>query len=635
VLLQDDPRLRDVLMEAVDLPPERRDVFLDSACGCNAELRREIESLLASLGGGADQLTRPPAKSRPDRIGRYRIIEVTGEGGMGTVFKAEQREPVRRIVALKVIKLGLDTKEVIARFQIERQALALMNHPNIAGVLDAGNTNQGQPYFVMEFVAGVPITRYCDDARLTTRERLELFLPVCNAVQHAHHKGIIHRDLKPANILVRDVDAHAVPKIIDFGIAKATNHALVQQTLFTRTGSLVGTPEYMSPEQAVASGLDVDTRADIYSLGVLLYELLTGALPFDLKVLEPQGPHDIARVIRDTEPSKPSARLRQLASKNRGAGAAGTSPPCTLTELARRRRSEPAALMRQLRGDLDVVVLKAIDKDRTRRYETAAALATDVRRYLDDEPVLARPPSPTYLLRKRLRRHRRPLAFLGALLFIIAVLFFVFGIRLRRDQHSAWVLTSTWISAEQQQSTSSPTSASRHSQNFYSKELPTTSQARSGDVEGQPEVQSTSGGSDPTATRPSQGAADSALPGTLSVLRLAIDLYEVEHGGYPAAIAGDTAATFVRQLTKCTDATGASNAAGTRDSSHPYGPYMFKMPSLPVGSKKGAATVRIAPETNPPGVGPEAWIYYPASGRIKPNLSDNEVDTAGTPYNRQ
>src|SRR5215469_2054840 len=280
--------------------------------------------------------TEPPPKrprhEQPESIGPYRILETKGEGGMGVVYKAEQREPVRRIVALKVIKLGMDTREVVARFEAERQALALMNHPNVAKVFEAGMTETGRPFFAMEHVPGVSLTQYCDNNKLTTRQRLELFIPICHAVQHAHQKGIIHRDLKPSNLLVTLFDGKPVPKVIDFGIAKATNQQLTQQTLYTQTGSLIGTPEYMSPEQAQTSGLDVDTRTDIYSLGVILYELLTGELPFDAQTLRSAGMDGMARIIRESEPSKPSTRLSILQTDKRPYAH-------TPQEAARNRRS--------------------------------------------------------------------------------------------------------------------------------------------------------------------------------------------------------------------------------------------------------------------------------------------------------
>ena len=339
-----------------------------------------------------------PRHLDPEHVGPYRIIERIGEGGMGLVYKAEQRQPVRRVVALKVIRVGMDTEEVVARFEAERQALALMNHPNVAKVYEAGMTETGRPFFAMEFVPGVPLTKYCDDNKLTTRQRLELFIPVCQAVQHAHQKGIIHRDLKPTNILVTLFDGKPVPKVIDFGIAKATNQQLTQKTLFTQTGALIGTPEYMSPEQAMTSGLDVDTRTDVYSLGVILFELLTGTVPFDAKALRNAGLEGMARIIRETEPPKPSTRLSTVLEQTTTSEPAAAAPP--------RTRMDPKTLRREIRGDLDWITLKAMEKDRTRRYESAGALADDVRRHLDSEPVLARPPSTTYRVGKFVRKHR-------------------------------------------------------------------------------------------------------------------------------------------------------------------------------------------------------------------------------------
>jgi WD40 repeat protein/serine/threonine protein kinase len=341
------------------------------------------------------------ARGNPEFIGHYRILENLGEGGMGVVYKAEQREPVRRIVALKVIKLGMDTKEVVARFEAERQALALMNHPNVAKVFEAGMTDTGRPFFAMEHVPGVSLTQYCDKTKLTTRERLELFIPICQAVQHAHQKGIIHRDLKPSNLLVTLFDGKPVPKVIDFGIAKATNQQLTQQTLYTQTGALIGTPEYMSPEQAQTSGLDVDTRTDVYSLGVIMYELLTGALPFDHETLHKAGPDGMAKMIREEEPDKPSTKLAVL---HKTPTPKPNAP--SADELARLRRSDWRTLQRELRGDLDWIVLKAMEKDRTRRYETASALAADIERYLKDEPISAGPPSTFYKMVKFARRNR-------------------------------------------------------------------------------------------------------------------------------------------------------------------------------------------------------------------------------------
>jgi serine/threonine protein kinase/WD40 repeat protein len=339
----------------------------------------------------------------PDHVGPFRILEKVGEGGMGIVYKAEQRAPVRRIVALKVIKLGMDTREVVARFEAERQALAMLSHPNVAKVFEAGMTDSGRPYFSMEYVAGVPFTHYCDESQLTTRQRLELFIPVCQAVQHAHQKGIIHRDLKPTNTLVTLVDGKPVPKVIDFGIAKATNQALTQHTLFTQTGSLIGTPEYMSPEQAMTSGLDVDTRTDIYSLGVILYEVLTGTLPLDAKSIRAAGMEGMARLIKTVEPQKPSTRLvTELAGET---ATRNTPPP-----------SGPArnlhTIQRELRGDLDWIVMKCLEKDRARRYDTANGLGLDLERHLNNETVVARPASAAYRFQKAFRRNR--IAFVAA-----------------------------------------------------------------------------------------------------------------------------------------------------------------------------------------------------------------------------
>jgi serine/threonine protein kinase len=324
-------------------------------------------------------------------IGPYKLIQAIGEGGMGTVWMAQQTAPVKRLVALKVIKPGMDSRQVLARFEAERQAVALMDHPNIARVLDAGATAAGRPYFVMELVKGVPITRYCDDHRLTPRQRLELFVPVCQAVQHAHQKGVIHRDLKPSNVLVAQYDGRPVPKIIDFGIAKATGQQLTEHTLVTGFGAVVGTLEYMSPEQAELNQLDIDTRSDIYSLGVLLYELLTGSTPLEKKRLKEAALLEVLRVIREEEPPRPSARL---------------STTDELPAVAANRGMEPKRLSGMVRGELDWIVMKCLEKDRSRRYETANGLAADVQRYLADEPVLACPPSAGYRLHKFARRHK-------------------------------------------------------------------------------------------------------------------------------------------------------------------------------------------------------------------------------------
>jgi non-specific serine/threonine protein kinase/serine/threonine-protein kinase len=339
--------------------------------------------------------------------GKYKLLEELGSGGMGVVYMAEQVEPVRRRVALKIIKLGMDTRQVVARFETERQALAVMDHPNIARVFDAGATETGRPYFVMELARGIPITDYCDRHRLPTRERLELFMGVCQAVQHAHQKGVIHRDLKPSNILVVIQDDRPVPKIIDFGIAKATDHRLAQRTLFTEQGQLIGTPEYMSPEQAEMSGLDVDTRTDIYSLGVILYELLVGALPFDAAKLRSAAFGEIQRIIRETEPPKASTHLSTLKE--------------TKAEIAEKRGTDPSALVKLLRGDLDWITMKAMAKDRTRRYSSASELAAEIERYLRHEPVMAGPPSAVYRLRKYVRRHKLGVAAAAVVLLAILV----------------------------------------------------------------------------------------------------------------------------------------------------------------------------------------------------------------------
>jgi serine/threonine protein kinase/tetratricopeptide (TPR) repeat protein len=377
-----------------------RAAYLDKACAGNQTLRQEVESLLNAFAQAGDFLGQTIRVTAPDyviertgtMIGRYKLLQRIGEGGFGVVYMAEQIEPVQRKVALKIIKAGMDTREVVARFEAERQALALMDHPNIARVLDAGATEAGRPYFVMELVNGMPITEYCDREQLSTTERLELFIKVCHAVQHAHQKGIIHRDLKPNNVLVTLHDGEPVPKVIDFGIAKALGQKLTEKTLFTAFQHMIGTPAYMSPEQAQLSGLDVDTRSDIYSLGVLLYELLTGVTPFDAETLRQAALDEIRRMIRDTEPAKPSTRLQTLGVR--------------LNDIAKLRHTEPHALTRLVRGDLDWIVMKALEKDRRRRYETPDAFASDVARHLSNEPVLASSPSVPYLVGKFARRHK-------------------------------------------------------------------------------------------------------------------------------------------------------------------------------------------------------------------------------------
>ncbi len=398
--------------------PAQRRQFLDEACAGDVELRAAVEELL-STQAEADQLftegssslaelanelksadsldaerNEPTFEEKPGTIiGRYKLVQKIGEGGCGVVYMAEQKEPVRRRVALKVIKLGMDTKNVIARFEVERQALAMMDHPNIARVLDAGATDAGRPYFVMELVNGMKITEYCDQNQLGLGQRLELFIQICHAIQHAHQKGIIHRDIKPSNILVTLHDGVPVPKVIDFGIAKATGEQLTDKTLFTAYAQLIGTPAYMSPEQMNLNGLDLDTRSDIYSLGVLLYELLTGRTPFDTKELLKSGVYEMRRTLREREPTTPSAKLRTLNGEE-------------LTKMAMQRHVEPPQLLSQLRGDLDWIIMKALEKDRKRRYETANGLAMDIQRYLVNEPVIARPPSNWYRLQKLVRRNR-------------------------------------------------------------------------------------------------------------------------------------------------------------------------------------------------------------------------------------
>ncbi len=324
-------------------------------------------------------------------IGYYKLLQKIGEGGMGEVWIAEQHKPIRRKVALKLIKAGLDTRQVIARFESERQALAMMDHPAIARIFDAGETEQGRPFFIMEYVSGIPINRYCDQNRLSIRERLDLFMQVCDGVQHAHQKAIIHRDLKPSNILITVQEEKAVPKIIDFGVAKATAQSLTEKTLFTELGMLVGTPEYMSPEQA-ESGQNVDTRTDVYSLGIILYELLTGALPFDSKELRQAGLGEILRVLMEVDPPKPSTKLSSMGNASNAS--------------AQKRRLELPALLRQVRGDLDWITMRALEKDRTRRYGTPSEIKADIERFLDHQPIVARPPSTPYKVKKFVRRHR-------------------------------------------------------------------------------------------------------------------------------------------------------------------------------------------------------------------------------------
>ncbi|MBN2595024.1 MAG: serine/threonine protein kinase, partial [Sedimentisphaerales bacterium] len=396
----------------------KRSVYLDAICKGDSALRKQIEDLLKANEQAADFLENPgfgadinfdesPISEGPGTvIGRYKLLEKIGEGGMAVVYMAEQTEPIRRKVALKIIKLGMDTKSVIARFEAERQALAMMDHPNIAKVLDAGATDTGRPYFVMELVHGVSITAYCDKNKLDTSRRLDLMVQVCHAVQHAHQKGIIHRDIKPSNVLVTMHDDKPVPKVIDFGIAKATNQRLTEKTVFTRYAHFIGTPAYMSPEQAQMSGLDVDTRTDIYSLGVLLYELLTGVTPFDAEKLHKAGYTEIQRIICETDPLKPSTKLSKSGQ--------------TLTDIARQRQANPETLHKLVKGDLDWIVMKCLEKDRTRRYETVHELAGDIERHLRNQPILACSPSLVYRTQKFWKRHQSKITTAAVITLLVA-----------------------------------------------------------------------------------------------------------------------------------------------------------------------------------------------------------------------
>ena len=399
---------QEIFSAALECEPEKRAAFLDEACGEDDQLRGQVEDLLRLYEPAAGLFEKPAAEivansanatelRLSDTIGPYKLLEKIGEGGMGEVYIAEQSIPVRRKVALKIVKPGMDTKQVVARFEAERQALAMMNHPNIAKVLDAGATDSGRPYFVMELVKGIPVNEYCNRHRLDLNQRLKLFITICQAVQHAHQKGVIHRDLKPTNILVELHDVRAVPKVIDFGVAKATNQQLTQRTLHTGLNQMIGTPTYMSPEQAQLSGLDVDTRSDIYSLGILLYELLTGTTPLQSDTLQKADFDEMRRMIREDEPPRPSERMTTLAAEG-------------LSTIADQQKSETRKLAHRLKSELDWIVMKALDKDRARRYESTSAFAADVGRFLANESVVACPPSAAYRFRKFARRNKAVLS---------------------------------------------------------------------------------------------------------------------------------------------------------------------------------------------------------------------------------
>jgi serine/threonine protein kinase len=419
--------IRRIFESAIELSPSEREPRLLEAAADDPMLVLEVRRLISAHERRNEFIDRPlanfescarsaqPEVHRPGAmVGSYQLLQLIGEGGMGEVWRAGQNTPVRRIVAVKLIKAGMDTREVVARFESERQALALMDHPAIAKVFDAGSTQQGRPFFAMEYVSGTPITTYCEQRHLTTRERLQLFIPVCEGVQHAHQKAIIHRDLKPSNILITEVDGRPVPKIIDFGVAKAISQPLNAQSLFTRVGAILGTPNYMSPEQACSAGEDIDTRTDVYSLGVILYELLVGALPFDFRKL---AFDEILHKLREANVSRPSSRFRTLSEQ---------------PSIARNRRTEPAVLIRQLRGDLDAITLKALEKDRSRRYGSPTELASDIERYLGSEPIAARPASFGYQARKYVRRHRAGVAVSLSLVLLLAVFAIAQAIQLDR-----------------------------------------------------------------------------------------------------------------------------------------------------------------------------------------------------------
>jgi eukaryotic-like serine/threonine-protein kinase len=460
----------EMFAEALGLPAAERAAYLARACGADVELRRRVEELLEAQAQLGDFLESPGADPGFDAaalardgeagmVGNYRLIERIGEGGCGVVFRAEQEQPIQRRVALKIIKPGMDTDDVIARFERERQALALMEHPGIAKVFDAGQTKSGRPYFVMELISGTKITEYCDQQRLTVCDRLKLFGQVCHAIQHAHQKGIIHRDIKPSNILVATSQDGAIqPVVIDFGVAKATGSVnLTDRTLFTAVDMLIGTPTYMSPEQTMVAQSDIDTRSDIYSLGVLLYELLTGTTPFDVGELSQLGLDELRRTIREREPLRPSVRLARL-------------PRARLAEVARQRSTECPTLARDVRGDLDCIVLKALEKDRARRYETASGLAADVARFLGNEPITARPASAWYRFTKSIRRNQFAYAMVTAVFLLLvgglaAITVALKDERLaRRDAEAARQRAELARASEQRQLTAAREAATKSNQ---------------------------------------------------------------------------------------------------------------------------------------------------------------------------
>ena len=445
------PSIDEIFLDAIEMADEAlRAAYLEKACGGDRDLRARVDKLLMALPKVGAFLEEPEyspsagAKTNDhgsaaelvgQAIGPYKLLQKIGEGGMGVVYMAQQNHPVERRVALKIIRTGMDTAQVIARFEHERQALALMDHPNITRVLDVGATANGLPYFAMELVHGVPITKYCDQEQLNIDERIQLLIPVCQAVQHAHQKGIVHRDIKPSNVLVALYDGRPVPKVIDFGVAKATAQRLTERTMFTELGQIIGTMEYMAPEQAESNNLDIDTRADIYSLGVLLYELLTGAPPFTAQELRSAGLAGMLRMVKEVEPIKPSTKI--------------TSNDDT-PSVAANRRLEPRRLANLVRGELDWISMKCLEKDRARRYETANGLASDLERYLSNEPVLACPPTTRYRLRKFIRKHRAPLAATAAFVLLLAAASIISTWQAFRASRAESKAIAGWKEAEKQ-----------------------------------------------------------------------------------------------------------------------------------------------------------------------------------------